>query len=1745
MATNITDIVMRITGDNSSAIRAIRQTIEAEKNHINQINQNITALKNQSNGLQAQINAFNNQKIAIDNNINSLKSQNATIQNNIASLQNQKAAITGNTDADKQRKQAIDNNINALNAQKIANQANINSLNNQRTAINNNIGSLNAQKNAINSNINSLNAQNQSIQNNISNLNKQISELSKSQSGFNLNTIAIAAMTAATTRLSQAVASTAMEFDKQMRNINSLVQASEDQFNKFSDSVRQLSKDKSVIDGPTNLAKGMYQLVSSGFEAEKALKMAGVASRAAAAGLTTTETAVTALSALMNGYNRKTLKDSVIFSDQLFKIVDKGVISFEQLSSNLGSVIATASGAKVQFNEVGAAFIELTRAGISASESETAITNLIRSIIDPSKEAKEYAQKLGIELGATALQTKGLSGVMDDLSKSTRGNIEIMSKIIPEARAAKAALTLSKDGAEGFKRALDEMGQSAGATEKAFSQQSKSFAFAMQKMKASIEDLKIEYGLLILQALEPFIKYIKAGIDWLKGLDKETKDNIINAGKWIILLGSLAGAMKILNIAFGVFVGLLSKSNLAIGGAIVFFQQLDKAVNNIKNATDGYNLILKELLENFDIFGKKINLLKGLEEINLFGKVKNYFSFKDTEFNLNQQTKELKLQKEEALKLAQAYIRLDEAKRKALTSDELAQYSQAFTVLSTNSSDLQSRLRNQNIAKSLMSQSKKALSNENQKVITDKQAADRKVINDKAYLTSLEENDPKEKKKKIESYYDALTARYKRYINEVETISNNNDNNKIQKLNDVNQKLLGLAKVYHEKASKFEKGSKDYELALEQESLIYKKISENKNKIQKINDDARKKEEKEQERINKFNQKINDDITKYVEVETKKRTDAEIKAKKEAEKVALKIYQDKKKQDKEALDEALKLGDEELKALEEQTKEFIENDSNSLDERLDLLDQFVEYKKIKYGEDSKEYKEILKKQTDWNKQLRDDEIKSIESFYSEIASGAVNLGNSLGNSTDSLTNFVGSLIESAGRGFNSFLNMSNQLSNIQEKLKKDDITETAANFQTMALGGLSAAEVVSRSIDAMVSNYNKQQQVTVKIERAISNFGANSKEVKDAILESNEAISDNFKALPGVLGDPLSKLTRMFTDFLGLTKSAAQQAREAAFNQDLMKAINDLNKVFDDLDKAEQLRIDMIDDEMTKKSEQLAFDIRIIQKSQESEFLKTAMIQKKYYEFNKWKQEQQSKEVKTVDDSGKKIQEINEKNYKSELSIIDEVYGKKRKKLESEVQKEIDIIQSKNDRIKAIEDERTQSDTDKQKRLQSFNQSLSSNQRSADFYRANEQDFEFGFNGNSNERKKIEADYNAGVINYETYAKKRTEIALKQYQYYNEQAKRISDPKAKQEALDKATQGQEEYYNFIFDKEKEKVENETKQAEKRLVLKQQELATVTELEKSEIAKLDQAYKDSSGMYRDTFVEATQVWTKFAQESINNIDLSNLINKVKNDVAQAKAELNGIKASVNSTVQQAKTTISNTTTVNNAPTAPTQTPVNTSTPSKPLSGVSKGISSVANGISNAASSIAKGISNAAIPYGPTAPDWYGKYTFATNPTETTVKAPDNIGVSDYELKRRKQHDDQAKINNILAKLLKQANWNVSFDNYANQSLSWFEDQARQFGIPLMAKGGVTNGISIAGERGSEAIFNYSDMKSMYDFVKNTAINPSNNYSNQASININYSPVFTGIDLSKTGQVDAMIKNNMNTLKNDILKAQAGR
>lgn len=383
--------------------------------------------------------------------------------------------------------------------------------------------------------------------------------------------VAIAGVAASIKSLIQETSNVAIEFETQMRNVNSIAKLSEEQFLKMSDAVRETAKMEGVKDTATGIAKAMYQLVSSGFEGAKALEMAGIASKAASAGLTSTETAVTALAAMMNAYNQKTVPDAINFSNQLFTVVDKGVISFEQLATNLGTVLAQASSAKVSFEEIGAAFITLTKAGINASESETAISNLIRTITDPDKGAVKAAAAAGIEFNAMALESKGLKGVLDDLYKATGGNIEAIAQFIPEARAQKAALTLLKGAGFEYVSALDSMkkaNEGAGSTQRALNEQMKAASFDIAKMKALIEDLRIEFGNISKDALMPFLKDIKGIIEFVMSLDKETKTLIVQVGLFAAGVTSLMLGIKALAFVFSPLIGLFGSLG-SVGSALV------------------------------------------------------------------------------------------------------------------------------------------------------------------------------------------------------------------------------------------------------------------------------------------------------------------------------------------------------------------------------------------------------------------------------------------------------------------------------------------------------------------------------------------------------------------------------------------------------------------------------------------------------------------------------------------------------------------------------------------------------------------------------------------------------------------------------------------------------------------------------------------------------------------------------------------------------------------------------------------------------------------------------------------------------------------------------------------------------------------------------------------------------------------------------------------------------------------------
>lgn len=290
----------------------------------------------------------------------------------------------------------------------------------------------------------------------------------------------------------------AVEFDQAMRNVNSIAQLSERRFDSLSERVRKLAGP--TAQAPKTLAEGLYDLVSSGFDANQAIRILGKSARAATAGMTDTQTSTAAVAAVLNAYHLKA-KDAGRVSDQLFRTVDRGVISFEQLAGNIGDVLPFASSLGVDLAQVGASIATMTKQGISAPETMTRIKAVMQSFIKPSQAMAAAIDKTGASSGEALVKQKGFQGALETLIGTTDGSKQEIAKLFPNVRALGGALALTGDNAKTAHQDLNGMKDAAGATGRALGEQSKSLAMRWQKLTSQVSSLAVGLGGKLVPAL--------------------------------------------------------------------------------------------------------------------------------------------------------------------------------------------------------------------------------------------------------------------------------------------------------------------------------------------------------------------------------------------------------------------------------------------------------------------------------------------------------------------------------------------------------------------------------------------------------------------------------------------------------------------------------------------------------------------------------------------------------------------------------------------------------------------------------------------------------------------------------------------------------------------------------------------------------------------------------------------------------------------------------------------------------------------------------------------------------------------------------------------------------------------------------------------------------------------------------------------------------------------------------------------
>lgn len=275
----------------------------------------------------------------------------------------------------------------------------------------------------------------------------------------------------------------AANLDDEMRNINTMMGLSDNEFANMKDSVVELSK--TVPQSSEALAQGLYGVISAGVPAGEAMAFLETSAKAASAGLTDTETAVSGITGIIKTFGLE-FTDAELVADKLFTTVRLGQTTFEELSSSIGSVAPTAAAAGVNLDELMATYATLTGTTGNAAEVSTQLKAALSNVIKPSKEAQEMAAALGIEFNQQALESQGLQGFLETLADATGGNIETMGKLFGSTEALNAVMALTGTQSDTFAAKLDEMQNSAGAMTAAFEEQSKSMGVRWQLMKNNI-----------------------------------------------------------------------------------------------------------------------------------------------------------------------------------------------------------------------------------------------------------------------------------------------------------------------------------------------------------------------------------------------------------------------------------------------------------------------------------------------------------------------------------------------------------------------------------------------------------------------------------------------------------------------------------------------------------------------------------------------------------------------------------------------------------------------------------------------------------------------------------------------------------------------------------------------------------------------------------------------------------------------------------------------------------------------------------------------------------------------------------------------------------------------------------------------------------------------------------------------------------------------------------------------------------
>lgn len=326
----------------------------------------------------------------------------------------------------------------------------------------------------------------------------------------------------------------AVDFEYQMSQVATMLDSNTMGFiPKFKAAIMNLSETY----GQSNreLADSLFTLLSARKPAQEALEYLIQSAKLAKLGFTSVDKATRLLITATEAYGGSQ-EDVLRISNVLFKIVEQGNFTFDDLAKSFGNVISTAKSAGISLEELGTAVGSISAILGKANTSVTSVNGILRSLIKLTGQSRAEWEAIDPAFGSAKLQLDGIAGVLEKLKNAKP---EQLAKLFGSIQGFRGFTSLDTKGLEDFTKRLRAISSSINTVDEKISIVTETAKTFEDITKQAMTNLKIALG-------DTVLKEYKSILDIITNVIKETRSWVDDSKELVKYLFKASGLLTII-----------------------------------------------------------------------------------------------------------------------------------------------------------------------------------------------------------------------------------------------------------------------------------------------------------------------------------------------------------------------------------------------------------------------------------------------------------------------------------------------------------------------------------------------------------------------------------------------------------------------------------------------------------------------------------------------------------------------------------------------------------------------------------------------------------------------------------------------------------------------------------------------------------------------------------------------------------------------------------------------------------------------------------------------------------------------------------------------------------------------------------------------------------------------------------------------------------------------------------------------